>query len=35
VIVGGVVVAFATRTVRRDMARVETAAAGQRSMGLP
>ena len=35
VIIGGVVVAFATRTVRRDMTRVEAAAAGQRSVGLP
>jgi len=35
VIVGGVVVAFATRSVRRDMLRVEIAAAGQRAIGLP
>jgi MFS family permease len=35
VIVGGVVIAFATRSVRRDMLRIETVAAGQRSMGLP
>ena len=35
VIVGGVVAAFATRTVRRDMLRVEAAVAGQRSIGLP
>ena len=35
VIVGGVVAAFATRTVRRDMLRVEAATAGQRSIGLP
>jgi MFS family permease len=35
VIVGGVVIGFAGRTVRRDMLRVETVAAGQRSMGLP
>jgi MFS family permease len=35
VIVGGVVVAFATRSVQRDMMRVETAVAGQRSIGLP
>jgi hypothetical protein len=30
-----VVIGFAGRTVRRDMLRVETVAAGQRSMGLP
>ena len=35
VIVGGVVVAFATRTVRQDMLRVETATAGRRAIGLP
>jgi MFS family permease len=35
VILGGVVAAFATRTVRRDMLRVEAATAGQRSIGLP
>jgi MFS family permease len=35
VILGGVVIAFATRTVGRDMLRVEAALAGQRSVGLP
>jgi MFS family permease len=35
VIIGGVVVCFATRSVRRDMIRVEAATAGRRSVGLP
>ena len=35
VIVGGVVIAFAARSVRQDMMRLETAMAGQRSIGLP